>query len=74
MRGNNLPKRVKRVLARRKRDHVPGSNDLDGIAVGLVRLHDYYKFDLNSFIDEGVIETDQMRSAFALKALKFFFV
>lgn len=40
-----LPKRVRRVLARKKRSHVPGAEDLDGIATGLVRLHDYYKFD-----------------------------
>jgi hypothetical protein len=40
-----LPKRVRRVLARSKRAHVPGADDLDGVSVGLVRLHDYYKFN-----------------------------
>jgi hypothetical protein len=34
----NLPKRVRRVLNRPKRDHVPGETDLDGAAVAIVRL------------------------------------
>ncbi len=56
-----LPKRVRRVLARSKRDHVPGSDDLDGVAVGIVRLHDYYKFNTSSFVEEGVFETDDWK-------------
>lgn len=46
----NLPKRVRRVLARSKKAHIPGEADLDGIAVGLVRLHDYYKFNTTRFV------------------------
>ena len=45
MKKGQLPKRVRRVFARSKRSHIPGSEDLDGIAVGIVRLHDYYKFN-----------------------------
>lgn len=56
-----LPKRVRKVLARRKRDHVPGAADLDGIAVGIVRLHDYYKFNTTSFVEEGVFETGSVK-------------
>ncbi len=59
--GDQLPKRVRRVLARSKRDHVPGSDDLDGVAVGIVRLHDYYKFNTSSFVDEGVFETEEWK-------------
>ena len=44
----DLPKRVKRVLARSRRDHIPGQPDLDGVAVGIVRLHDYYQFNTTS--------------------------
>lgn len=62
MKGGNLPKRCKRVLARRKRDHVPGAADLDGVAVGIVRLHDYYKFNTTSFVEEGIFETDEWRA------------
>jgi hypothetical protein len=47
MKKGQLPKRVRRVMARSKRSHIPGESDLDGVAIGLVRLHDYYKFDLN---------------------------
>jgi len=61
-RKGNLPKRVKRALARSKRDHVPGAPDLDGIAVGIVRLHDYYKFNMTSFVEEGAFETEDFRS------------
>ena len=41
-----MPKRVRRVMSRSKRSHIPGEADLDGVAIGLVRLHDYYKYDL----------------------------
>ena len=34
---SNLPKRVRRVLSRPKRDHVPGETDLEGAAVAIVR-------------------------------------
>merc|ERR1719210_1965989 len=60
-RKGQLPKRVRRVMARSKRAHIPGEADLDGIAIGLVRLHDYYKFDTSSFISEGAIEFNDHR-------------
>merc|ERR1712156_1093538 len=56
-----MPKRVRRVMSRSKRSHIPGETDLDGVAIGLVRLHDYYKYDLTSFITEGAIEYDNER-------------
>jgi len=56
-----MPKRVRRVMSRSKRSHIPGEADLDGVAIGLVRLHDYYKYDLTSFITEGAIEYDNER-------------
>ena len=61
MRKGNLPKRVRRVMKRSKNSHIPGEADLDGIAVGLVRLHDYYKFNTESFITEGAIEYEDQR-------------
>merc|ERR1719322_717250 len=60
--GQKFPKRVRKVLKRSKRKHIPGAEDLDGIAIGIVRLHDYYKFNLTSFVQEGVLETDDFRS------------
>ncbi len=59
--GGDVAKRVRKVLARRKKDHVPGEADLDGVAVGIVRLHDYYKFNTSSFVEEGIFETDNWR-------------
>ena len=50
MKKGQLPKRVRRVLARKKRSHIPGADDLDGIAVGIVRLHDYYKFNTTRYV------------------------
>jgi len=61
MKKGTLPKRVRRVMTRKKRSHIPGEPDLDGVAIGLVRLHDYYKYDLESFITEGAIEYDNQR-------------
>ncbi|QQP49618.1 Prolyl 4-hydroxylase subunit alpha-2 [Caligus rogercresseyi] len=54
-----LPKRVRKLLTRSKRDHVPGAEDLDGASIALVRLHDYYNFNLTSFVEEGIIETQE---------------
>lgn len=59
--GAQLPKRVRKIMARRKRDHIPGASDLDGISVGIVRLHDYYKFNTTSFVEEGVFETGDVK-------------
>ncbi len=61
IRKGNLPKRVRRVMKRSKNSHIPGEADLDGIAIGLVRLHDYYKFDTESFTTEGAIEFGEDR-------------
>ena len=47
---------------RAKKHPIPTANDLDGIAIGIVRLHDYYKFNLTSFTSEGVLETDEWRA------------
>ncbi len=41
-----MPKRVRKVLARRKKHHIPGADDLDGVAIGIARLHDYYRFNM----------------------------
>ena len=40
---NNVGKRVNKVINRRKKFHVPDQPDVDGIASGIVRLHDYYR-------------------------------
>ena len=60
--GQTFPKRVRHVKARTKKHSIPTANDLDGVAIGIVRLHDYYKFNLTSFTSEGVLETDGWRS------------
>ncbi|CAB4062470.1 P4HA [Lepeophtheirus salmonis] len=52
-----LPKRVRKLLSRSKREHLPGAEDLDGASTALVRLHEYYNFNITSFVEEGVIET-----------------
>ena len=57
-----FPKRVRHVIARSKKHPIPTATDLDGVAIGIVRLHDYYKFNLTSFANEGVLETDDWRS------------
>ena len=49
-------------MARRRRDHIPGERDVDGVATGIVRLHDYYKFNTSSFVEEGVFETEEWRA------------
>ena len=61
MKKGQMPKRVRRVAARSKRSHIPGAEDLDGIAIGIVRLHDYYKFNVSTFITEGAIEYEDQR-------------
>ena len=59
--GQKFPKRVRHVHNRKKKHHIPSATNLDGVAIGIVRLHDYYKFNLTSFAYEGVIETDEDR-------------
>ena len=51
----NVGKRVTKVLERRKKHHIPDQPDIDGIAKGIVRLHDYYKFNTSHFVNEGVL-------------------
>ena len=51
-----LPKRVKRILGRRDEEHVPGQTDLDGAATAMVRLHDFYRFNVSRLVNEGVID------------------
>ena len=53
---NNIGKRVLKALSRRNVTHVPDQPDLDGIAKGIVRLHDYYKFNTTQFVNEGVLD------------------
>ena len=60
--NQKFPKRVRHVRARTKKHPIPTSEDLDGVAIGIVRLHDYYKYNLTSFASEGVLETDEWRS------------
>ena len=48
------------VLNRRKSHHVPDQPDVDGVAKGIVRLHDYYKFNTTNFVNEGAIQMDDM--------------
>lgn len=53
---DNVGKRVRKVMDRRKTRHVPDQPDIDGIAKGIVRLHDYYKFNTSQFVNEGVLD------------------
>ena len=48
------------VLNRRNTHHVPDQPDVDGVAKGIVRLHDYYKFNTTNFVNEGAIQMDNM--------------
>jgi len=54
--NGNVGKRVKKVLKRREDKHVPDSPDVDGVAVGIARLHDFYRFNTSTFVNEGVLE------------------
>jgi len=60
-RGGNIGKRMSHVLARRDNRHVPKEEDVDGVARGIVRLHDFYRFNLTDFVNEGVINLDGIR-------------
>ena len=53
---NNVGKRVLKVIERRKDHHIPDQPDVDGIAKGIVRLHDYYRFNTTQFVNEGVLD------------------
>ena len=53
---NNVGKRVLKVIDRRKDHHIPDQPDVDGIAKGIVRLHDYYRFNTTQFVNEGVLD------------------
>jgi len=55
--SGNVGKRVLKVSNRRKTHHIPDQPDVDGVAKGIVRLHDYYKFNTTNFVNEGVIDT-----------------
>merc|ERR1740137_359492 len=55
--SGNVGKRVLKVVERRKTHHIPDQPDVDGVAKGIVRLHDYYKFNTTNFVNEGVIDT-----------------
>ena len=55
-----VPRSDCQVLNRRKTHHVPDQPDVDGVAKGIVRLHDYYKFNTTNFVNEGAIQMDDM--------------
>ena len=40
--GAQLPKRVRKCLARRKKEYLPDVKDLHGAATAIARLHDFY--------------------------------
>ena len=44
-------------LKEREKEKLPDEYDIHGAAFGLVRLKSLYKFDLKSFVEEGVIST-----------------
>merc|ERR1711976_66773 len=44
-------------LKEREKEKLPDEYDIHGAALGLVRLKSLYKFDLKSFVEEGVIST-----------------
>ena len=39
---------------------MPDQPDVDGVAKGIVRLHDYYKFNTTNFVNEGAIQMNDM--------------
>jgi len=55
-RSGNVGKRVIKAKDRRKTNHIPEQPDVDGVARGIVRLHDFYKFNTTNFVKEGTIE------------------
>ena len=48
---------VPAFLPEREKEKLPNIDDVEGAAFGLVRLHSLYQFDLERFLDQGVIET-----------------
>ena len=49
-------------MSRSNRHPVPSSIDLDGISVGIVRLHDYYNFNISYFASAGVWAKSEFKS------------
>ena len=51
-------KSVTYVRRRSKNYRIPSPGDVDAIATEIVRLHDFYKFNLSSFASEGMLESN----------------
>ena len=52
------PKSIRYVRRRSKNNHIPTSGDVDAIATEIVRLHDFYQFNIASFASEGILESN----------------
>ena len=57
-------KNIRYVRRRYKNNYIPTPGDVDAIATEIVRLHYFYKFNLDSFASEGILESN----AFACKS------
>ena len=53
---------MRHILNRSKMHTVPSSFDLDGISVGIVRLHDFYSFNLSSSATEVSVQKNEFQS------------
>ena len=51
-------KNIRYVRRRYKNHYIPTPGDVDAIATEIVRLHDFYKFNLDSFASEGILESN----------------
>ena len=52
------PKSIRYVRRRSKTHHIPTPGDVDAIATEIVRLHDFYQFNIASFASEGILESN----------------
>jgi len=55
-------KNIRYVRRRYKKHYIPTPGDVDAIATEIVRLHDFYKFNLDSFASEGILESNAFAS------------
>ena len=44
--------------ARSKRKHIPGEQDMDGVSMGIIRLHDTYRFNTSELVARGIFQTN----------------
>ena len=49
-------------MNRSKTHRVPTSTDLDGISVGIVRLYDFYNFNLSYFATDDPVQKSEFQS------------